>query len=561
MASSLRPKHLGRYASLGVLLVKHRDELTLPDGDPAGPAVEGSDDTASPEDARQLVDDLEAMGPTFVKLGQLLSTRADLLPPVYLDALSRLQDDVAPFPFEQVEEIVEAEVGARISRAFASFDHQPMASASLGQVHRAVLRDGRPVAVKVQRPGIRRQVVEDMEVIEELAAFVDDHTRAGDRLRFADMAAEFRRSLMAELDYRREADNLRLLGQHLAGHSRIVVPQPVDDYTTGTVLTMDLVEGRNVGGLGPLAQMELDGRELAEQLFAAYLDQILVHGFVHADPHPGNVLLTDDGDLALIDLGMVVRVAPELRDQLLRLLASVSEGQGRDAAEVLVAMGTKGPDFDADGYHQAVTRLVSGHQHVTVGRLQAGAVVGELARAAAACGLRPPVEMTMIGKALLNLDQVAQILDADFDPNEAIRQHTAEILRDNLLGSASPANLLHAAMDARDFANHFPGRVNKVMDALAEGEMTLNVKGIDEAELMRGIQKLANRVTAGLVIAALIVGAAMVMRIETDAELFGYPALAVVLFLVASLLGLALVLNSLWSDLPQRRRRDRPPSR
>jgi ubiquinone biosynthesis protein len=396
-----------------------------------------------------------------------------------------------------------------------------------------------------------------MEVIEELAAFVDDHTRTGDRLRFADMATEFRRSLMAELDYRREADNLRALREDLAAHDRIVVPQPVADYTTTTVLTMELVEGRNVGGLGPLAQMELDGTVLAEQLFRAYLDQILVHGFVHADPHPGNVLLTDDGDLALIDLGMVVRVAPELRDQLLRLLASVSEGQAAAAAEVLVAMGTKGPDFDGDRYQRAIAQLVSGHQHVTVGQLQAGAVVGELARAAAACGLRPPVEMTLIGKALLNLDQVARILDPDFDPNQAIRDHTAAILRDNLLGSASPANLLHAAMDARDFANRFPGRVNKVMDALAEGEMTLNVKGIDEAELMRGIQKLANRVTAGLVIAALIVGAAMVMRIETDAELFGYPALAVVLFLVASVLGLGLVATSLLSDLPQRRPRRR----
>jgi predicted unusual protein kinase regulating ubiquinone biosynthesis (AarF/ABC1/UbiB family) len=558
MASALRPKHLGRYASIGALLLKHRGEVTVPD-DPGAPTaeVDGDVGSASADDARQLVDDLESMGPTFVKLGQLLSTRADLLPPVYLEALSRLQDDVAPFPFEQVEEIVEAEVGARISRAFTSFDHQPMASASLGQVHRAVLRDGRPVAVKVQRPGIRRKVVEDMEVIEELAAFVDEHTRTGDRLRFAAMASEFRRSLMAELDYRREADNLRLLGQQLAAHDRIVVPQPIDDYSSGTVLTMELVEGRNVGGLGPLAQMELDGRPLAEQLFRAYLDQILVHGFVHADPHPGNVLLTDDGDLALIDLGMVVRVAPELQDQLLRLLASVSEGQGAAAAEVLVGMGTKGPEFDADGYQQAVARLVSGHQHATVGQIQAGAIVGELARAAASCGLRPPVEMTLIGKALLNLDQVAQILDPEFDPNEAIRQHTTEILRDNLLGSASPANLLHAAMDAREFANRFPGRVNKVMDALAEGEMTLNVRGIDEAELMRGIQKLANRVTAGLVIAALIVGAAMVMRIETDAELFGYPALAVVLFLVASLLGLGLVATSLWNDLPQRRRRDR----
>jgi predicted unusual protein kinase regulating ubiquinone biosynthesis (AarF/ABC1/UbiB family) len=554
---SLQAGHLGRYATLGSLLLKHRGEATL-GGEGELPSDDADESTASQADAAKLVDDLEAMGPTFVKLGQLLSTRADLLPTVYLDALARLQDDVASFGFAEVERIVEAEVGARISNAFQSFDHEPMASASLGQVHRAVLRNGRSVAVKVQRPGIRHQVVEDMDVIEELAAFVDQHTKAGRQLGFGAMAAEFRRSLMAELDYRREAANLKQLAEVLSDYDRIVVPQPVDDYTTSIVLTMDLVEGRNIASIGPLGQMELDGAALADQLFRAYLDQILVHGFVHADPHPGNVLLTDAGDLALIDLGMVVHVAPELQDRLIRLLAAVSEGQSAEAASLLIDMGDKTPEFDGDDYRRRISHLVVGNQSVSVGDLEAGRVVGELARIAASCGLRPPVEMTMIGKALLNLDQVARILDPTFDPNEAIRQHTAEIVRRRLLASASPANVLHAAMDAKEFAERLPGRVNKVMDALAEGEMTLNVKGIDEVELIRGIQKLANRVTTGVVVAALIIGAAMLMDIETETELFGYPALAIVLFLLASIAGLWLIVSSLMNDLPQRRRRRRP---
>jgi predicted unusual protein kinase regulating ubiquinone biosynthesis (AarF/ABC1/UbiB family) len=473
---------------------------------------------------------------------------------VYLAALARLQDDVEPIPFEEVERLVEDEVGTKISQAFSAFDHEPMASASLGQVHRAALRDGRPVAVKVQRPGIRPRIVEDMSVIGELAAFVDEHTRTGDRLRFAAMVEEFRRSLMAELDYRKEAANLRTLAGLLEEHDRIVVPLPVDDYTTDRLLTMELVEGRNVAGLGPLAQMELDGHPLAEQLFEAYLDQILVHGFVHADPHPGNVLVTDDGRLALIDLGMVVHVDGELQDQLLRLLASVSEGRSGEAADVLVAMSTKTEEFDPEGYQRRISQLITANRTVTVGQLEAGAVVGELARAAADCGLRPPPEMTMVGKALLNLDQVARTLDPDFDPNEAIRQRTADIAQRRLLASASPASLLHAAMEAKEFAERLPGRVNKLMDALVEGDLRVKVDAIDEAELMRGIQTLANRVTTGLVVAALIVGAAMIMRIETDTELFGYPAIAIVLFLVASLAGLWLVASSLLHDRPHRRR-------
>ncbi|HET6663033.1 MAG TPA: AarF/UbiB family protein, partial [Acidimicrobiales bacterium] len=278
-------KHAGRYRDIARLLLAHfRDrglrvdeqDLDLP------PAAEAK----AVEDAERLAADLEAMGPTFIKLGQLLSTRSDLLSDPYLEALARLQDDVEPVGFAEIERIVEEEVGARLSNAFQSFDHRPLASASLGQVHQAVLRDGRRVAVKVQRPGVGEQVADDMEVIEELAGFVDSHTAAGDKFGFADMVREFKASITAELDYRQEAGHLRTLGAHLADHPALVVPSPVDGYTTSRVLTMDLIDGQSVGSLGPLARTELDGRTLAEALFRAYLQQILEHGFVHADPHP-----------------------------------------------------------------------------------------------------------------------------------------------------------------------------------------------------------------------------------------------------------------------------------
>jgi predicted unusual protein kinase regulating ubiquinone biosynthesis (AarF/ABC1/UbiB family) len=411
------------------------------------------------------------------------------------------------------------------------------------------------VAVKVQRPGVRKRVVEDMEVIEELAQFVDDHTGLGRSYGFAAMVEEFRRSIMAELDYRLEAANLRLLGEYVAGYDRIVVPQPVDDYTTSLVLTMDLVDGRNVGSLGPLAQLESDRGVLARQLFEAYLDQILVHGFVHADPHPGNVLLTSDGRLALIDVGMVARVAPELQDDLVRLLLALSEGDGTDVSSILAGLGEKRENWDRLRFEREISALVQRNQAVTVGQLEAGRMVGELARIAGDCGLRPPVELTMLGKTLLNLDQVANKVDPDFDPNAAIQDHVGEIMRRKMLQSASPAHLLSAAMDAKEFVEKLPARVNKVMDALAEGQMTLNIQGIDEKELMRGIQKLANRVTAGLVIAALIVGAAMLMQIDTEAKLFGYPSVAIVCFLAAAAAGVWLVVTSLLHDLPQRRHR------
>lgn len=551
MAASLSPRHLGRYRDVARLLLKHRHadllELSGP-GDPEG---------ASAADAEALVSELERMGPTFVKLGQLLSTRADLLPPVYLEALSRLQDDVEPFGFAEVERIVSAELGARMSRAFTSFQAEPMASASLGQVHEAVLRDGRPVAVKVQRPGIRARVVEDMEVVEELAGFLDEHTRAGRRFGFSGMVEQFRRSIIAELDYRQEAANLRLLGQHLARYDLITVPQPIDDYTTSAVLTMELVRGRNISSLGPLGRLELDGAPLADQLFRAYLDQILVDGFIHADPHPGNVLVTEDGRLALIDLGMVARLTSGLQESLLRLLLAVSDGRAEEVAAVLAGLGEELEDYDADRFRRQVVTLVTDNQARSMAELQTGRMVAELANLAAGCSLRLPVELTLLAKALLNLDEVARLLDPQFRPNAAIQAHVGQILHRRMLHSASPGRLLTAALDAKEFAEKLPGRVNQVMDALAEGKLTLNVQGIDESELMRGIQKLANRVTTGVVVAALVLAAALVAGTGGAPRLWGYSILSVVLFAIAALAGLWLLSGTLRHDLPQHRRRRR----
>ncbi len=305
--AGLNLKHLKQYRDLATLLLKHgRGDLVKRAGlTEIGAAEPAPQVEATAASAATLASDLEKLGPTYVKLGQLLSTRADMLPPAYLDALARLQDDVEPFPFEQVEEIVARELGVRISKAFLDFEPKPIAAASLGQVHRARLRDGRDVVVKVQRPDIQARIVEDLEALREVAAFLDANTEAGRQYELAPMIDTLRKSLLNELDYRREARNLVTLGENLRDFSHIVVPVPVEDFTTCCVLTMDYIRGRKITSISPLRRIELDHAELVDQLFRAYLKQILVDGFFHADPHPGNVFLTDDDDIALIDLGMV----------------------------------------------------------------------------------------------------------------------------------------------------------------------------------------------------------------------------------------------------------------
>ena len=556
MSSSLKAGHTARYLTVGRLLLKHRGAspggiAPDPELDLEGFALAG--DAPTEDDARHLVDELVRLGPTFVKLGQLLSTRSDLLPPVYLEALSRLQDDVPPLEPGVAETVVEDELGVRISTAFGSFEPRPIGSASLGQVHRATLRDGRPVAVKVQRPGIRRRALEDLEVIAELADFVDSHSDRASRLGLGAMVQEFRKALLDELDYRREAEHQKVFGEILADFDRICVPQPVDDYTTSRVLTMDYVDGRSIASLGPLGRIELDCEGLADQLIGAYLEQVLVHGFFHADPHPGNVLLTPDHRLFLIDVGMVARLSPEAQEQLLRLLLATSNGDASAAVDALERLGERLEGYDADALRARVSELLLRYGSATVGRLAAGRSLAELATAASSCGLRPGPALSMLAKSLLNLDQVARTLDPDARIDELIEKHVAGVMRARMLETARPAKVLRAALDAAAFAEELPNRLNKVLESLSEGRFTLRLEGLDEASVIRGAQKMANRVVAGVMIAAFVVAAALFSSAPHGPTVWGYPVLTMVFLGLAVLTGGWVAVGMVRRDLPQRR--------
>jgi ubiquinone biosynthesis protein len=554
MALSLKPEHLKRYKDVALLLYKYgRTDLVKRAGlAELMPEEDRGADEPAPE-AANLADDVEKLGPTFIKLGQLLSTRPDIVPPAYAEALKRLQNDCAPFPFSEVEAILASELGVRLSKAFQSIDPEPLAAASIAQVHRATLRDGRQVAVKIQRPGIREQVLDDLEALGEIAAFLDARTEFGQRYGIEPLVDEFSKSLMRELDFRQEAMHLITIADNLREIPELVIPQPVRTYSTSRVLTMEFIPGTKVTDLSPLARMELDGEKLLDALFRAYLKQMLRDGLFHADPHPGNVFLVD-GRIALIDLGMVARVTPGLQDRLLQLLIAVSENRAEDAAKALLLIAVSREGADEAGFKRAVTHLVSQHQETTLARPQVGRAVLMLLKAAADNGIRLPPELAMIGKTLLNLDEIAYTLAPRFDPNAAIRRHAAEITEQRFARDLSIGSLFSAAVDLKNFVQHLPSRVNRILDRLADNEFQIKVDAIDETALMEGMQKVANRITVGLVLAALIVGAALLMGVPTSFVIFGYPGLAILLFLGAAAGGVVLVFTILMNDIKGRRK-------
>jgi len=554
MILSWRPSHVRRYAEIGKLLWKYsRSDIFHASAfvDPKGELPVANGKGPRPE---ELANDLEAMGPTFVKLGQILSSRPDILPAPYVKALSRLQESVKPFSFAEVERIVQTELGVRLSKGFAAFEAEPLAAASLGQVHRAVLRDGREVVVKVQRPGIRERIAEDLEAIEAIVEFLKGHTKIARRYQFDKILEEFQRTLLHELDYQREAANLRMLAENLREFPRLRIPQPIADYTTRSVLTMEYVSGQTITKLTPLARTELDGAGLADELFKAYLQQVLVDGLFHADPHPGNVYLTECGEIALLDLGMVGHVATGMQEKLIRLLLAVAEGRSEEAGTIAIQISETGDSFDEAAFRRHIAVLISEQKDSALAEIEVGSAILQVGRSAAESGLYAPSELSLLGKTLLQLDQVGRTLDPSFNPNAAVRRHVSDILRQRLKKTFTAGSAFSSMLELKDFVGGLPPRLNKIMDAIGAAQLELYLRPRDKHQLLAGLNHSANRITAGLLLASLIVGAALLMRVPTDFHLFGYPGLAIICFLLAATGGVVLLVSIVLQDRKHKRR-------
>lgn len=505
-------------------------------------------ETSFNQSPEELVEDLKNMGPTYIKLGQLLSTRPDLLPEAYLNALASLQDDVPPITFEEVHEIVEEELGIRISKAFDSFEETPLASASIGQVHRATLRSGQVVAVKVQRPGIRKKFLDDLDTLKELAELAVKHNKTAQKYAFDNVLAELRRILLHELDYVREAQNLITLGENLKNYKDLIVPQPVKDYSSSRVLTMDYVAGNKITSVSPLKKLEVDYTPLVDELVEAYLQQIISDGFVHADPHPGNVMFTKDNKIALMDLGMVAQFSPSMRNDLLELLIAISGNNGEKTAKVLLSMSEVDIEANLEVFKKSINDIILDSQHSSAKELQTGRLLIQLNRIAAENGIHIPVEVNILGKVLLNMDQIVAFLDPEFDLRKAIKKHVQKIMQDKMLEDLKPENLFSVLLQSKKLVENLPERINKISENLSNNEFKISIDAIDEKRVTDGFQKVANRITLGLIIAAMIIGAAMLMQVPTSFTIFGYPGFAILFFILAAVGGIIISYIIIFKD-------------
>jgi len=551
----LKARDIGAYRDLLVLFTRYgRKDFRLSFAPEDVIAAEDGGEVIEPDVAKRakaFAESLKTMGPSYVKFGQVLSTRPDIVPPEYIAELESLQDSIAPFSFAEVERIVEEELGVRISKAFDTFESTPLAAASLGQVHRAVLRDGAEVVVKVQRPNVREQVREEMQVFHDIAQSLEQHSDIARKLNLVGAIEQAKLTMTNELNYLQEARNAEVLRHNLAPFPRIYVPRVVHDLTTSRVLTTELVRGRKVSKLTPLALVDHDYAELAGVITRAYLKQICVDGFWHSDPHPGNLFIRDVDDgaqLVLLDFGQVSHISHELQDEIIKLLLAISSNRGHEVADACVRMSELQEGFDVTHFIKDISTIVANFHEADVRQVNAGQLIFSVIAIANGNGVKAPAELAMLAKTLLHLDGITKKLDREFDPQSVIRGYAEELIAQKLMQKFNPRNFYPALLDLNQLVLDLPHRAREILDQTAAGRLTVAIKLTQAEVFLAGIHKIANRITVGAVAAALLISSTMLMRVPSRFSILGYPGLAVVGYFISMVVALYLVVSIVMRD-------------
>ena len=481
---------------------------------------------------------LEELGPTFVKLGQALSTRADLLPPALIAELDKLQDKVPPFPFPVARAVVEAELGDTLENLFKQFDEEPCAAASIGQVHRAVLFDGTQVVVKVQRPGIERETDADLLIMRDLAHLAACRTEWGKMYAVDQLVEEFGYQLREQLDYTVEGRHNDSFRRMMDEVPRMYVPKVFWAYSSRRLLTTEYVEGSKLDDFPRLQQAGLDRKELAAVFVEIMATQALSYGFYHADPHPGNLVASADGTLIFMDFGMVGYLDEELKEQLLTLVLAVVHNDIDGIAYSLLALGVVQSRIDRTRLKADIRKIVRKYYEQPLAEMPAVETVDEMLSLAAKYRVRLPADLTLLIKVALMVEGLATQLDPELSIVDVAKPFAARIQAERM----SPQFILKGV--SRDFRgaqrllHGLPGRVDGLLQALEGGEITLRIELAYLDRYIRQISVTVNRLAAAIVVASMFLASTLALRVPVGPSIYDISLFAVVGFAVSLILGL-----------------------
>ena len=497
-----------------------------------------------PERVRRTLEDL---GPTYIKLGQILSTRPDILPPPYIIELSKLLDAAPPVPVDQIIATIEHELRRPLGAAFATFDEQPIASASIGQVHRATLHDGAEVVVKVRRPNVERTIEADLQLLMTQARFLQGRSETLRHYQLVDIVGEFAHALRDELDYTIEGRNADRLRERL-GEDEVCIPTVYWEHSTRRIITLSEIKGTKLSEPARLTAEGYDLRSVAATLTRTYLNQVFVHGIFHADPHPANILVTGH-KLGLVDFGIVGHLTRPMREALGDLLYALVEQSVDDMVYVIRRLGATHHTGDQDALRRDVQRLVSRYYDVSLESVPIADLLGDVMGVAFRNRLRLPADLALLARTVVVLEGVARSLDPSIVMAEYLEPFIVPLVRERYAPRRLLGEAVRSARDVEELLRVMPRRVELLSEQLGRGELTLGIDVRSLGQALRRLDAVSNRLAFSVVVASIIVGSALILAAGERAATFRLPFVDINLpvaqfgFVIAGLLGAWLLIS------------------
>lgn len=483
----------------------------------------------------------EELGPTYIKLGQILSTRPDLIPMDFIQELSKLQDDVPAFPFKEVCKVVESEFGRPPEELFDSLEEEPQASASIGQVHRAVLKDGEAVAVKFQRPGIRKIIEVDLEIMLHLATLAEHHIEELALHRPVKIVDEFARTLEKEIDYTIEATSMERCARQFLDDPYVYIPKVYREVTTSRILTAEFIEGIKISDIDRLESAGLDRKVITTRGADLVLKQVFEHGFFHADPHPGNIFALSNNVICLIDFGMVGVVDRQTREDFVDLLDSIVHQNEIQASEVLLKLTYWDEEPDRRLLEREVADFMGRHLYKPLKDIELGKLLQQMLEVAADFKLRMPPDLFLMMKALGTVEGVGRMLDPDFDMIARATPFIAKVKLERYRPERIAEDVFDLSAKLFRFFRHFPKDLLDITQMIRQRKLSLQIEHRGLETMLVTHDRISNRISFSILIAALIIGSALIVISETPPLIYGISLIGILLFFAAAIMGIWLL--------------------
>jgi ubiquinone biosynthesis protein len=553
MATRPRTRKIGRLSEIAQVAVRHGfgyffERHRLTDLLPWTARVEPQPPLTGSERGRHLREMLDELGPTFVKFGQLLSTRPDVVPPDIVTELRGLQDDVRPFPFEQARQVIEEELGLTLEQAFLRFEQAPIAAASIGQVHRATLPNGDEVAVKVQRPNAPRQIESDLALLYQAARLIKERVRALDFIDAKELVDEFARFIRQELDYKLEARHADTFGRNFADSELVVVPKVYWEYSGARMLTLQYLDGVQLRDLDLETTSFDERRELAYRVTQTWMEMIFRHGFFHGDPHPANVLVLDGARIGLVDFGLVGKLTEEDMTRLTRLFIDAATENVDALPRRLGELGVRYPKEREEEFATALRELYYRYYGASLADIDPIQVIREAFGLIYSMNLHLPTRFVLLDKAIATLGSVGIDLYPEFNVFEVARPYARELMVDRFSPARLAASAQRQGRELFGIARELPYQIHDVLQEVRDGQIEVGFvhKGLDE--FMHKLDVAINRVVVALVVAGGLLGSSLIGILATEGpHIFGLHFLSAIGFLVSGVLGAWLLIGVLRS--------------